>query len=449
MPGTRCVNLDWLEVHALEPPQQPRDAVFFRSLGIEVVERAYGTRVYREMFTIKMRGHDFLEVRRNPYSQGYQGLFAAEECHLRLVNSACYLDNAVQLLQQFMSTYGYQFNRISRADICLDFETFDKGDDPARFVARYFKHVYAKINQGNIRAHGSDSWSGQSWNSLSWGSLTSDIGTKLYNKTLELYDPHTDSFKKPYIRYAWQQCGLVDDFHSCTKQRPDGTSYRPQIWRVEFSIRSSVKKWFAIELDGKRKAYQSIRNTLDMYDSRPKLLTLFASLANHYFRFKYVEYKRPRRSSIVSDALSAVQLDASHPLISKDDRQLQRKDRCRDKILFDFSGQQITYKVAREQIPQLLGDRVTEKPLNTLIAKLRNYAQTHPAPDIHDACQVIIRSIQGDALRSELNCPWSYQDLIALQQALAQKVEGNASDVAVLMREIKNLLNINDNTAIF
>ena len=415
----RCVNLDWLEVHAMEPPADPHDANYFRRAGLTVVERDYGTRVYREMFTVNdTRGNPFVEVRRNPYSTGYGGVHAVEECHLRLVNAACYFDDAAARLQQFMDAYHYTFNRISRVDICMDFERFDEGDYPAAFLARYLRQVYSKINQGNITAHGADRWNGQLWNSVSWGSPTSAIGTKFYNKTQELYDQATGTYRKPHIRYAWLKCGLIDDFHKVLKKRDDGW-YTPQIWRVEFSIRSSVKKWFAIELNGKEKHYQSIRNTLDMYDCREKLLTLFASLQQHYFHFKHYEKG-------------------------------QRKDRCRDKVLFKWSGVQTTYKVGRDDSLAILGEGAKQqRPYDTLIRKLREYQQARPRQDIVEACQVIIRAIEGDYLRSDLRNPFSYQELQQLQIALSWKSRGDETDVAVLLNEIKNLLKLNDQTAIF
>ena len=419
MKRERCVNLDWLEIHAMEPPGDPHDANYFRRVGLTVVERDYGTRVYKEMFTVNdLRGNPFVEVRRAPYSTGYGGIHAAEECHLRLVNAACYYDDAAQRMQDFMDTYHYEFNRISRVDICMDFEKFDEGDDPAKFLARYFRQVYSKINQGNITAHGSDRWNGQSWNSASWGAPTSAIGTKFYNKTMELYDKATGTFRKPHIRYAWLKCHLIDDFHKCLKRQADGW-YQPQIWRLEFSIRSSVKKWFTIELNGEEKHYQSIRNTLEMYDSREKLITLFASLSQHYFHFKYY------------------------------DKELSKYD-CRDKVLFKWDGVQLTYKVGRDDVAHLLGEGARQqRPYDSLVRKLEEYQQVRPREDIVDACQVIIKAIEGDYLRSDLRNPFSYQDMLALQQALSRKAGGDDTDVTVLLKEIKELLKLNDKTAIF
>ena len=415
----RCVNLDWLEVHCLEPYGDPHDAEYFRRVGLTVMERDYGTRVYKEMFTVNdAQGNPFVEVRRAPYSTGYAGIHDERECHLRLVNAACYLDNAADLMQQFIDTYHYDFNRITRVDICLDFERFDEGDDPAVFLSRYLRQVYSKINQGNITAHGADRWNGQVWNSVSWGSPTSAIGTKFYNKTMELYDPATGTYRKPHIRYAWLKCGLIDDFHKVLKRKDDGY-YTPQIWRVEFSIRSSVKKWFAIELNGEAKHYQSIRNTLDMYDCREKLLTLFASLQQHYFHFKHFDKE-------------------------------QRKDRCPDKVLFRWNGMQVTYKVGRDDTLSILGEGAKQsRPYDTLLKKLRLYQQEKPQKDIVEACQVIIRAIEGDYLRSDLRNPFSYHELLALQQALSMKASGDDTDVVVLMQEVKNLLKLNDKTAIF
>ena len=415
----RCVNLDWLEVHCFEPTNDPHDATYFRRAGLEVVEREYGTRVYKEMFTVSdRRGNPFVEVRRNPYSQGFQGVHAAEECHLRLVNAACYYDDAALRLQNFMDTYGYTFNRIARVDICLDFEKFDEGDDPAKFLSRYLRQVYSKINQGNITAHGTDRWDGQLWNSVSWGSPSSAIGTKFYNKTQELYDPTSGTFKKPHIRYAWLQCGLIDDFHKVLKKTEDGW-YQPQIWRIEFSIRSSVKKWFTIELNGKERNYQSIRNTLEMYDCREKLVTLFAALQQHYFHFKHYEHGK-------------------------------RKDRCDDKVLFVWKGVQLTYKVGRDDITSILGDGAKKaKPYDTLLRKLREFRQGQVKHDVLNACDIIIKVLEGDILRSDVRNPFNWQELLVLQQTLSRKADGDRTDAAVLMNEIKELLKLNDKTAIF
>lgn len=405
---SRCINLDWLEVHAVEVGE-PKNADWFISKGVPVNVREYGTRVFAEMFTIlDENGHPLLEVRRNPKTP----LLTPYDVHLRLHNRACYYDNAAGRLKDFMNKYGYNFERIVRADICLDFEYFDSGDLPVRFLRRYMNGTYSKINQANVHSHGTDTWSERCWNSISWGSLSSCIGTKFYNKTLELYDPSEGSFGKPHIRHAWLLAGLIDDWYTCTRKKEDGTIYRPDIWRVEFSIRAATKNWFAIELNGKKGQYQSIRNTLDMYDSREKLLLLFASLCQHYFHFKYYEEGK-------------------------------RKDRCEDKKLFDFGATTYIYKVGRDSVPS---DKRSPRYLSNLISKIRHLRENASQKNIIEACTTLINFLQYKCEASELAQPWNREELIAMRTAFRLKLEGDNTDYTKLLQEIKKLMQLNDMT---
>lgn len=405
---TRCINLDWLEVHAREPLGAPRDAYYYKDKGFSVRVRGYGTRVYRQMFTIVAPNEEpLLEVRRDPASQGLQGIHDPNECHLRLCNRTCYFDNAAAFFRNFLQAHGYTDIRISRVDICLDFVRFDLGDDPAAFVRRYFKHRYAKINQGRICSHGSDTWTGQEWNSLSWGSKTSAVTTKMYEKTLELYDLKLDRFAKPYIREAWFNCGFIDDIQRCTL---NGESVK--VWRVEFSLRSAVKNWVPIELDGVEHKFQSLRNTLDVYDGRDKILVMFASLAQHYFHFKKYEPNK-------------------------------RKDRCHDKVLFKFSECECVYKIGRNDTALGSGQSYKSR-FNRLLAKIRAYQLTHTLPEIHKACEVLISSITEENYRADLACPWSNEELDFMRKLVAIRSRDKSLEYKVAVEEVKRLLHIRD-----
>lgn len=402
--------MDWLEVHAREPINQPRDASYYMEKGFIVHIRDYGTRVYRQMFVLEGNdGENLLEIRRDPASQGLNGIHDPNECHIRLCNRTCYFDNAAEAFSQFLSEHGYTDIRISRVDICLDFVKFDKGDDPQAFVRRYFRHKYAKINQGRINTHGEDTWTGQEWNSLSWGSKTSAVTTKLYNKTMELHDTKTDTFKKPYIRQAWQLCHMIDNWQRCTLN-----GEVVYVWRVEFSLRSSVKGWVPIEIDGNPKNYQSLRNTLECYEGRDKLLVMFASLANHYFHFK--KYK-----------------------IGK------RKDRCADKILFDFAGTQITYKLSTNDPIAGSGTKLQER-WQQLINKIRAFQSTHPGPEVFKACEVLISTMTEDGERNDLANPWSREELETMRWLMNIRTKHRELDYEAAMKEVKKLLNITNRT---
>lgn len=406
----RCVNIDWLEVHAREPMNVPHDFSYYASKGYNVRARDYGTRVYRQMFTILETNEEpLLEIRREPASQGLMGIHDANECHIRLCNRTCYFDNAAQFLANFLQIHGYTDIRISRIDICLDFEKFDMGDMPQAFISRYLRHRYAKINQGNISAHGKDSWSGQEFNSLSWGSKSSTITTKIYNKTLELYDAKLDRYKKPYIREAWFRAGLIDNIQRVTKNNS-----LVNVWRVEFSICSSVKNWVPIEIDGISKNYQSLKNTLECYMGRDKILIMFASLANHYFHFKHVENGK-------------------------------RKDRCKDKVLFDFSASQVLYKIGRDNTALGSGEKFQSK-FNRLIEKLQAYQITHSLPEIHKACTVLIQSITEENIRSDMANPFDREELEFLKKLIHVRTADPNLSYEAALSEVKKLLNITNRT---
>lgn len=422
---SRCVNLDWLEVAVLEPISTPHDAEYFRSCGWIVVEREYGTRVWSQMFTLEGSDHlHFIEVRREPKST----IIAQNVAHLRFVNRVCYFPNATQLMQEFIQRYEYEFHHITRVDICLDLERFDYGDYPKDFMRRYMEGVYSKINQANISAHGSDKWSGRVWNSLSWGSPSSDIGTKFYNKTLELYDPVTKKYSKPYIRQAWFESGLVDDPTNVTKTKANGEVYTPDIWRVEFSIRSSVKNWFLIYLDGKAKKKQSIRNTLDMYDSREKIMILFASLSEHYFHFKYLN----KRYSFYKEG--------------KSDGYALRKDRCPDKLLFRWKDATFIYKVAKEYVAT---SEKVDTSLARLLTQLKRFHDTTHETSIKKSAQVLIDYLEYRISHYDQTNPINRHEMKVLQNALRQHLQTPWIDPAVLLRMAREEMKIRDEIDVF
>lgn len=271
----RCINLDWLEIFAEEPITAPHDAEFFRRAGYKVKERAYGTPQYKEMFTILANGQELFEIRRNPYSKKKEGgIFAENACHIRLCNRTCYEEDPINHLRAFMITHDYTYKSISRIDIALDFNDFDNGERPEHFIERYMKAKVAKINQSNVSAHGTDTWSKRVFNSLKWGSPSSPVSTKLYNKTLELKSGED----KPYIRQAWETAGL---------------DISRDVWRVEFSLSAQMQTLKSL------KNGEMFKKSLVHYDSRERLLKQFAILYNKYFDFRKLLVNRKSDGKLV------------------------------------------------------------------------------------------------------------------------------------------------------
>lgn len=408
----RCINLDWLECYCLEDNIGfPHNAEYFRRQGLFVRERDYGTPVYHEMFTIYGRDDQpLLEIRRNPKSQiGHQvrGVLDPMACHVRLCNRTCYFSNPARLMQQFLEQYGLHFQRISRVDVCLDFTTFDSGDDPADFMDRYFRRRYSKINQANISAHGSDMWDGRRWNSVSWGSPKSMIGTKFYNKTMEL----RQKSDKPYIRQAWRAARLVDDEFTLTKTVPgeDGKPIviQPEVWRIEFSIKSGTRGWFVIEDNNTRKKRKlSVRNTLDVYSNPIKVRELFFSLVHHYFHFKlYVKE--------------------------------QRKDRCPDKMLFRTDPGASIYKL--ETVATI------EKPdatISRLLHMLQDYAETATDREVYKAAMTVCKALEERLRRDSLVHPWPEAELQLIRSLLAKRYTDKTQPLTQDRRELQTLIEL-------
>lgn len=401
MKSIRCVNLDWLEVFAFEIGE-PHDVDFFRRAGFPVDVRDYGTRIYHEMFTlIGNDGNPLIEVRRSPKTQ----ILPTQATHLRLVNRACYLANAADIMQQFLDDYDYSFQRISRVDICLDLVRFDDNTLPRVFMQRYMRGKFSKINQANISSHGTDNWSGRVWNSVKWGSPSSMISTKFYNKTLELYDAKTDSFKKPYIRAAWFDAGIIDNIDQCTLHGEP-----VEVWRVEFSISSNVKRWAVLELQGRSRAYHSIHNTLDCYNTREKLLAMFAALQEHYFHFKrYV--------------------------------QGQRKDRCPDRRLFRFNGVQLLAKPEHNSTLATTPDPT----LLRLIRQLRLFLAEASDQQARQQALRLLSLLEVMQLRQEQCNPASFEELTTWQTLLRRRMQGDtAATYDTILREITEVLQLSD-----
>lgn len=335
----RCVNIDWLEVFAIEPNNL--DANFYKDCGLNVKSREYGTPQYREMFTILTKNNDpWIEIRRSPYSLKSQGgIFDEHACHIRLSNRTCYEPSPVDELRKFMLEFGYHLQSISRVDICLDLLKFDNGDDPGMFLAKYAKGEYFKEHLSKIaphgvevvgsdfEGHGSDGPYIREFTSWKWGAPTSAISVKLYNKTKELEEVG----EKSYIRESWLNAGLIthEDFLIMADIR-DSRYYigqlsrnikkakgeqllklkerlheernrlrilkakSKQIWRIEFSISSDIKGFISsdpmdVDRKGQRRIYPLELSTIE---NRGKCEILFQTLAERYFHFKKVTYTR-------------------------------------------------------------------------------------------------------------------------------------------------------------
>ena len=338
MPKVRCVNLDWLEVCCHEPTnsrdalsnEYARNAEYFEKKGYRVEQRAYGTPMYREMFTVYSGKTALCEVRRNPYScRSAGGIFPDNICHLRLPNSMLYREHPVEFLSSFIRAHNYEYRNTTRIDFCCDFNTFDNKRDVQMFIRDYMAERYFKMNQKYVHAHGVDSWPFRDYWSMKWGEETSPITTKLYEKSKELAEGNNS---KPYILDAWRDAGLSLDL---------------PVYRVEFSVKGSQLK---------QMVQKSTGNIMQLhyyeFPSRDAILFTFMALAHRYFDFRKATTTRE-----------------GNP---------QRRDRCQRVDLFVPCRDEIGYTPIRfvEKPDPMRTDRMLVKRLFSIMEDDTHYTNT-------------------------------------------------------------------------
>lgn len=422
----RCINLDWLEVSCEESNNRyPCNADYFIDRGYYVSVRDYGTRVWGEMFTIEdSDGHPWIEVRRAPPSgaSSFTGL-NERSCRLRLVNSQCYVTDCIDRLRAFLLQHDYIFKKIYRIDIAYDFERFDSGDLPARFARLYIEKKFRKVNQAKLHAFAADQWTDFVWESLSWGSPTSMVSTKMYNKSKEL---ETVSKEKGYIKLAWFHAGLIDDPVNGLKVNSDGAKYKPEIWRVEFSMKSKAERWLVIEdQSGKRVKKRAVKHTLDLFDAPDKLWQRFQDLAFHYFQFKV----NKKRKVVLPPADG--ELADTEPSY---EWQSVRKDLCPDKRLFRFDRDREFLHIdnctpARKQDPD---EAVLKR-------KLIMYRASHTDEAIRAACAALIDAIEHEELR-RLTPKQIFSEVEALRRTLALRLKYDDVKIVETIANIQEML---------
>lgn len=379
------------------------NADYYRSHGYIVREREYGTRVYSEMFTVEDKhGNAFVEVRRHPQSgeSSFTGL-SEFSCHLRLTNRACYSNTAVRDLADFMVMHGYIFQRIFRIDICYDFLRFDSGDHPEKFLRRYIEKKFSKMNQTKVVVYGDESWGAFAWESVSWGSPTSMVSTKMYNKTKELAK---QKYKKNYIVQAWFASGLIDDPLNL-----------PDVWRVEFSMKSTAMNWLVIEdIDGKKHKKKAIPHRMELFDGRDRLWQRFEDLAHHYFQFRFVEYLEKQDKD-------------GEPM-------LRRKYECKEKKLFSYNSDRTFYSiegVARECIP--------DNKLRRLRVLLSKYRENCCDMKVREAIDVLLDRVNRSLL-NEITVHGYAHEIDVIRLAIATRTGWNYQTVIEKAEEIHKLI---------
>lgn len=346
------MNIDWLEVYGIEPKANIiLDADYYEQSGYGVRRREYGTKQYKEMFTLRIGNMWAIEVRRNPHKTKQQGgVMETGSVHLRLTNEACYLKNPIKMLLDFMEKHCIQFKGISRLDICGDFCRFRNGIKPKTLIEKYMRKEILRVNKGKYSIHGEESWEGREIQTIEWGRNKSMVTTKLYNKTRELEQMKP----KQHIKAQWDEVGLQNEYKNA------------DVWRLEFSIKSSCKKWIGIIDETCREAKQIFfKHDLQNYTSKDALYMFWQSLAQFYFRFKKAKYRQ--------------------------DGSLERKNRCDDWHVLDEDTEVLKPKREVECNQPTRTEKVLINYLTKMEEKMHDFRDMMTVESIRDVKERIIQ----------------------------------------------------------
>ena len=205
------LSLDWLAIQ-YEGPIRDHYPFEFKKLP-------YGCREFRELFEVYRYGDLWGHVSTQPTLPSLKGDFFI----LKLENKYLYdTDLSSQILDFEVGTSIRRLG-LSRVDICLDFQQFDNGMEPAKLIKDFAAgkiDCLGKMGGSIVRGQSSD----EPYSYLSLGARTSDVRVYLYNKTKEMKDVKW----KTWIAETWKKAGL-------DLERP--------VWRLEVSLKGQAMKW--------------------------------------------------------------------------------------------------------------------------------------------------------------------------------------------------------------
>jgi hypothetical protein len=219
--------------------------------------RPYGTRVYEYIYDVTMDSLPFMTITARPLSRrSLGGIMRDDMCHVKLDNYWLYRDDWYQLFIHALRIFRINPIKLSRLDICCDWQFGECGLSAADLLAGLMKRRYLKVHQPNWRANGTDA-SKLSWHSLAFGSKSSPVFTRFYNKSLEL-----QSTGKLYIIDTWKLAGL---------------DTAREVYRCEFQLTDIGKE--IIDPD----TGEAFDIQLEEIADRSRVADYFLRYAKHYF----------------------------------------------------------------------------------------------------------------------------------------------------------------------
>lgn len=209
------LHLDWIQVHVkwvnkLEP-------VFHRSYNVKRLQ--FGTRHFKVVEEIYILNKRIATVTSKPHSN----ILDEDSLIIKFDNWVCYAVNFRKIVSEFLALNKFEFVSFSRLDFCADFNLFDNGMLPDKFIKKYIYRKLLRLGKTpNVAHHFKQGKKEHIEKGLKFGSNLSECTAYIYNKSLQM----ATEIWKPWIFQSWIKHGL-----DTTKD----------IYRLEFSIKSGGK----------------------------------------------------------------------------------------------------------------------------------------------------------------------------------------------------------------
>lgn len=252
------INIDWLQLNC-----RSDDYDYFTSGEFELRATDIRTRnflIIDEFFVDKRKT---ATIARKPSSSALD----ANIILIKFDNWLLYQKNLKEIIKQFLNILKLIPVNITRFDIALDFQRFNKNMLPGQLIKRFMSNKYLKIGKGKGSLHFNHNYHFIS-EYIRFGSNQSNICYYLYNKTKELNDVK----KKPYIEDCWKE---------------NNFNMKKDTWRLEFSIKTGnvdIFNTYTGEVD-EIKNRETKELNLDLILNFDFFKSIFYALVKKYFTF--------------------------------------------------------------------------------------------------------------------------------------------------------------------
>ena len=258
----RVINVDWLSLYC--------GCVGLHDIGnFKVIKQNFSTPQFAEIYNVldELRNEIVATIQRVPYSS-----IIPRDCAIvEIKNRILYEPDFMGYVTLMCDTLGLRIRSISRIDVCADFNSFNKGISPERFIKAFIENKIVKMGSTKYTIMGDQqcvklddkqhSKTAQMYSYIRFGERSHEVSSYLYNKSKELREIKD----KPYIRAAWKRGGLDTE---------------KDVWRLEFSLRNKQMKYM------QKKDSIIFRLDCDYFKTVGMVENLWDCCYNKYFDFR-------------------------------------------------------------------------------------------------------------------------------------------------------------------